>query len=208
MSFDKLGIINDVLAETGNNLVAVADDGSDEWTVCSPAYEKAVKSTVEIHNWSFDTNVATLNRVGDSPDDLFNDAYAKPDGALSIEWVRINDAPGDYRIINNQICLSSRGYVVTCKFTIDNGAANWPPLFADIIRLLVRAAVYRGLHEDPGQADKEESKAMAVLQTAMTRVDQDQPKRALFNSRAISARYTRRPFVRTPFPFGGTGVAS
>lgn len=206
--YDKLSIINDELAVTGNNLVAVADDGSDEWNVCSPAYEAAVQTVSQQHNWNFDTNVVTLNRVGDSPDDMYTDAYAKPNAALALVWVRAGDRPADWKVINNQICLNSNGFTVTCKYVLDQGAANWPPLFVDIIRLHVRAAIYRGLHEDPGQADREEMKAKAALMEARTRVDQDQPKRAAFNSAARTARYVRRPFIKTPPGWGGTGIPS
>jgi hypothetical protein len=206
--FDKLSIIADELAQTGDFIPATADDGSDEWNTCSPAYERAVQSVTQAHNWNFETNVVTLNRVGDSPDDMFEDAYAKPNGALSIVWVRVNGMPANYTIINNQIVLTAAGGIITCKYTIDAGPANWPPMFADIIRLHVRAAIYRGLHEDPAQADREEGKAHLVLLQAQTRVDQDTPKRALFNGRAQSARFVRRPYIRMPPGWGGTGIPS
>jgi hypothetical protein len=46
---DKLSTIADELAITGNNVPQTADDGSDEWSVCSPAYEAAVAQTIEAH---------------------------------------------------------------------------------------------------------------------------------------------------------------
>jgi hypothetical protein len=204
---DKLSIINDVLAETGNNLVAVADDGSDEWTTASPAYDKAVENTLDSRNWQFDKHVATLVRVGASPDDLFNDAMAMPANALHLIWVRVNDQPADYKVIGNQICLNLNNFTATAEFLLDsNATGNWPPLFAEVIRFLVRAAVYRGLHEDPVQGDKEEQKAMLALTIAGTRDAQQNPKRATFNSRAMAARIVRHPWIRTPFSWGGTGV--
>jgi hypothetical protein len=204
---DKLSIINDVLSETGNNLVAVADDGSDEWNVASPAYDKAVENTLEARNWNFDTAVATLVRVGASPDDLFNDAMAMPSPILHLIWVRVNDVPADYLIINDQICLSLRGFTATAKYIVDSqSTAAWPPLFAEIIRRWVLAAVYRGLHEDPAEANNQEKAAMFALTQASTRVAQEDPKRATFNSRAKTSRLVRRPWISTPFPWGGTGV--
>lgn len=206
MAADKLSIIVDELARTGNNFPSVTDDGSDEWTCCSPAYDAAVAETIEAHSWNFDTQVATLVRQGDSPDDLYVDAFAKPNQCLHLIWVRLNDQTVDYKIINNQVCLTASAGTVRAKYVLDQGAANWPALFVKIIRLYVRAAIYRGLHEDPQQADREEAKAMAALADARTRVDQEAPKRAPFNSRAIAARRVRRPWVNSPAGWSGTDV--
>lgn len=203
---DKLSVINDALAELGDNLVAVADNGSDEWTTASPAYENAVRETIEAHSWSFDTNVATLVRQNASPDDLYADAMALPMNCLHLIWVRVNDVPADYKIINNQICLNLNGYVATAKYVVDNGTGAWPPVFVAIIRARVMAALLSGLHEEYDAALKMRGYADKLLQGAQTRVDQQQPKRATFNSRAVSARLVRRPFVNTPAGWGGTGV--
>lgn len=206
MAADKLSIIADELARTGNYVPAVADDGSDEWTVCSPAYDAAVQETIEGHSWNFDTQIIVLNRVGNSPDPLYNDAYAKPDQSLHLIWIRLDNRSVDYKIVNNQVCLSATGGVVTAKYVFDQGAANWPPMFAKIIRLFVRAAIYSGLHEDPQTGLIYEKMARTALEEARTRVDQESPKRAPFNSRARSARYTRRPFLNSPASWTGTDV--
>lgn len=203
---DKLGIINSCLGELHENQVAVADDGSEEWTVCSAAYENAVPAVMEAGNWTFDTQIAPLVRVGASPDDLYNDAMAMPANCLHLIWVRINDEPGDYKIIGNQICLNLDGYNATAKFVLDSEQTGaWPPSFVQIIRYWVRAAIFR-MREESALADGEEKKAMLALTLARTRVDQQGVKRATFNSRARLARIVRRPFIRTPFPYGGTGV--
>lgn len=206
MAADKLSIICDELAQTGDNFPAAADDGSDEWTVCSPAFDSAVAETLEAHSWNFDTRIATLVRTGAPDDDLYQDAFAKPNQSLHLIWVRLNDQTVDYKIINNQVCLTALGRTVTAKYIVDQGMANWPPLFTKVIRLQVRAAIYRGLHEDAQQADREEAKALAALAVARTRVDQESPKRAPFNSRAIAARRVRRPFVNSPAGWSGTDV--
>ena len=206
MAQDKLSIINSELAKTGNNLVAVEDDGSDEWIACSAAYDDAVDLTIERHSWNFGSAIVALNRVGNSPDDLYSDAYAMPPGSFRLVWVRLNDASVDYKIIGNQVCLSAGGQAVTAKYIINPGIQYWPPIFAAVIRQHVRAAIYRGLHEDAAQADREEVKAEHILQEARTTVDKNAPKRAMFNSRARSSRRVRRPWVRSPADFGGTGV--
>lgn len=205
---DKLSIINGALGELGENLVAVADDGSDEWNCCSPAYENAVPETIEAHDWGFDTTVVNLVRTGAPTDDLYTDAMAMPVDSLHLIWVRVRDVPADYRIINNQICLSLNGYTATAKYVRDNGTGAWPPSFVKIIRTRVMAAIFTGLREDVDGGLKLHAMADKLLQEARTRVDQQQPKRAVFNSRAQGARLVRRPFVNTPASWGGTGVPS
>lgn len=214
---DKLSLIQDELGILGENVPAVADDGSPEWNVCSPAYEAAVAETIQSHDWSFETQIATLARIGPSPDDLYTDAMALPNGCLQLIWVQLeeppigtgNRMPVDYKIIGNQICLRLREFTAVAKFVVDPqiiGTGVWPPLFARIIRHRIRAAICFGLKEDDEAGFKWDASSEAILQMARTRVDQQQPKRATFNSRAITARYVRRPFQRTPFPFGGTGT--
>lgn len=205
MAADKLSIIAGELAQTGDNIPAAADNGSDEWTVCSPAYDSAVAETIEGHSWNFDTNITALVRDGDSPDEVYDDAFAKPNACLHLIWVRLDGQTVDYKIINNQVCLNARGRPVTAKYILDQGAANWPALFVKVIAARVRAAIFCGLHEDPQTGLMWEKRADQFLAEARTRVDQESPKRAMFNSRARASRYTRRPFVSSPMAWTGTG---
>ena len=49
----KIDIINRALGRTGDNTVAVANDGSDEWNSASPAYDDALAYMIESHSWGF-----------------------------------------------------------------------------------------------------------------------------------------------------------
>lgn len=202
---DKIGIINDCLGLTGNRLCAAADDGSDEWNVASIAYEAAVGWLIEAHSWNFGTSIVTANRVGDSPDNQYDDAYAKPNGTFRIVWVRLNDAPVDYKIVGGQILLSANGGVVTVKIVQQPTPDSWPPFFLQALRASVMEGIYRGLNEDIGSADKQASNAQAWLSMARTTTDQDQPKRSLFNSRLRTTRRVRRPWSSSPRDWGGGG---
>ena len=74
----KIDLINQALALTGNNLVAASDDGSDEWTIASAAYEHAFEYALDGHDWKQLTNVVTLSPTGVAPaDPEFDTAYAK-----------------------------------------------------------------------------------------------------------------------------------
>lgn len=225
---DKLSLINRQLAVTGNDLVSVADDGSDEWLVASAAYEEAIEYMLDQHDWKQLTTVVTLNSTGTAPtDDQFDTAYAKPADCIHVIWVRLNDLPVVYQVLTNQIVLNQFGNapgipppsgatpgVATMKYV-----SSSPPgigqtavvttmlrTFITALGRFVMAGIYRGLHEDFQAARLEEQAAKLLLQEARTRSDQEQPKRAPFNSRLLASRRVRRPFPAVPTGWGGTGA--
>lgn len=229
---DKLTLINQQLALTGNNLVSVPDDGSDEWTVASAAYEVALEYMLDMENWKQVTTVVTLVSTGISPaDDQFDTAYAKPPDCIHVIWVRLNDLPVVYQILNNQIVLNSSGVapgvtippgttpgVATMKYVSATppaaivGGANNPAVtqmlrtFMTALGRYVLAGIYRGLHEDWQAARAEEQAAEMLLQKAIARSDQEEPKRLPFNSRLSASRRVRRPYPAVPTGWGGTGA--
>lgn len=218
----KLEIINSALALTGNNLVNVADDGSDEWTVCSPAYERALAFMLEDHGWVQATKVnAALTAAGAAPADTqFDTAYNLPDDLLHLIWVRLAGAPVPYDILAGQIVINAQGGppppnptvapgVVSIKYvSLDNSdPTEATPTFVLALQTFVMSGVYRGLHGDPGQGDRLYGEAFGILQRAKTRSDQQKPKRALWNSRVSAARRYRSPSPPSPTGWGGTGRA-
>ncbi|SRR6266403_894021 len=233
---DKLGLINQALALTGNNLCSVPEDGSDEWNTASAAYEKAIEYMFENHDWKQITNVVTLNSTGVKPaDDVFDTAYAKPPDCVHVIWVRLNDVPVVYQILNNQIVLNSSGVapglaiptgttpgVATLKYVSSNPPSGLPAIggvippgpgalaqmtrtFMTALETFVEAGIYQGLHEDIATARALKGEATQLLAEARTRADQEQPKRAMFNSRISASRRVRRPFPAVPTGWGGTG---
>lgn len=186
---DKLSIIQSALAGLGNNVPNAADDGSDEWTVASAAYEAALDGTIQAHNWDFASTVATLERSGDSTDPDYDDAYTKPSDMLALTWVRVDDVMiSDWKIVGNQIVLNSGDGVVTCLYVRTPDPASWPPMFVDVMRLRVQAGVLEGFHENFSAAASKNREANQRLAEARARVDQDRPKRNLFRSRLAAAR--------------------
>jgi len=88
---DKLGAINAALMFCGDNLVNVADDGSDEWNVSSPAYERAMGYMMESHGWGFASQVVTLQPSPTAPQDTaWDTAYPIPADCVHIIWLKIN----------------------------------------------------------------------------------------------------------------------
>src|SRR5882672_11271736 len=107
---DKLTCINSGLSQTGDNLVNVPDDGSPEWNVCSPAYERALAYMMEQHGWTAATDVRTLQPAVNAPNDpLFDTAYALPPDMVHLIWVRVSDFPVNYDILAGQLILNARG---------------------------------------------------------------------------------------------------
>lgn len=216
---DKLGAINSALSQSGDNLVSVADDGSDEWAVASPAYERALAYMMEAHGWSQATDVRTLQPTATAPaDDMFDTAYYLPPDMVHLIWVRLNDYPTNYDLLNGQLIINARGGpqqpspanspgVVTIKavFSTNSDPTFATPTFVIALTTFVMSGIYRGLHEDLGQANILWNSAKALLQEAMNRHDQQKPKRAMFNGRLSAARRVRRPWPSVPTGWGGTG---
>lgn len=218
----KLDLINRALSQLGDNLCNVAEDGSDEWNTASPAYEEALPRMMEAREWKSATIVAVGNASTTPPtDDQFDTAIVKPADLIHLIWVRLNDLPIVYQILNNQIVLNQFGQapgipppsgatpgVVTIKYVSMNNADPTlsTPTFVSCLQAYVMSGIYRGLHEDTVNADKMLAMAEALLQQASTRSDQEQPKRAMFNSRISASRRVRRPFPQVPTGWGGTGI--
>lgn len=216
---DKLGIINSGLSQTGDNLVNVAEDGSNEWNVCSPAYERALAYMMEQHGWTSATDVRPLQPAVNAPNDtVYDTAYAFPADMVHLIWVRVSDRPVNYDILAGQLVLNARGgnpqptppntpQPVTIKavFSTNSDPVNSTPTFVLALVGFVMSGIYRGLHKDVAQAERMWNGAKLMLQESMTRHDQQKPKRAMFNSRLSSARQIRRPWPLIPPGWGGTG---
>ncbi len=216
---DKLTLINRALAVTGNNLVNVLEDGSDEYAACSPAYEDGLACLIEEGNWGFCTKVAILTPSPTAPaDTAWDTAYPLPADLIHIIWVKTNDNASDptssqlhrpvlYDILANQLVLNSQGgppppaspqtpAVITMKYASTNNAdpVVGTPNFVRALNLYVMAGIYRGLHEDKAEAAKMFTAAEAIAQRARTKYDQQKPKRSLWRSRITNARRMTHPW--------------
>lgn len=207
---DKLSCINGALAQTGDNTVAVADDGSDEWNVCSPAYERALAYMMESHGWSQATEVRTLQPSPTAPSDTqFDTAYDLPSDLVHLILVRIDGLACDWGILNRQLVVNSQGgppppvpaltpAAVTIKgvFSTNADPTFATPTFVVALTAFVMSGIYRGLHEDVGQAELMWNSGKAMLEEAKFRHDTQLPKRSMFNSRITAVRRAGRPWPR------------
>jgi hypothetical protein len=208
MSFpqDKLACINNALSLCGDNQCNTPEDGSDEWNAASAAYETAIEYMLDAHDWKGITAITTLARTGASPDAVFTDAYAKPADCVHLMSVTVSDAPVEYRIVGNQIVLTANGSPVKIKYvsTANSSLEDQRLTRTFMVALLtfVRAGIYGGLHEDVSSEARLTAQARQILAEAKARSDQEQPKRAMFNSRLRMARLARRPWPPSPPGWG------
>jgi len=232
---DKLSVVNSALAQCGDNLVNVADDGSDEWIVCSAAYERGLSYLMEQHNWSFAAKVSQLTASANAPENVqWDTAYPLPPDLTHLIWVRINQqedvlasvtpSPVLYDIENvaGVVCLVTNAQggppppdpavtpaAITIKYISQqfSDPTFGTPTLVVALQFFVMAGIYRGLHEDLGESTNMLKLAEMTLQSARSKYDQQKPKRAMWNSRITAARRIRRPWPPVGSDtWGGTGV--
>lgn len=215
----KISLINRALATTGNNLVSVLEDGSDEYNVCSPAYEDGLACLIEEANWGFCTKVAALTASPTPPaDTAWDTAYVLPADLVHIVWIKINQNTSDpvggllnqltlWDILAGQLVVNAQGgppppdppvtpAIITMKYASSDNAdpTAGTPLFVRALTLFVMAGIYRGLHGDREEGAKMFAAADAIAQRARSRYDMQKPKRQLWNSRITASRRVRRPW--------------
>lgn len=213
---DKLDLINSALAQTRGNPVAAADNGSDEWNTCSPAYERGLAFAIEAHPWAACKTIVPLNPAVNVPaDDMYDTAYNIPADLVHLIWVRINDVPVPYDLVAGpaggsgvQIIVRQQGgpgpLVIAYVSSNNSDLQNATPTFVLALQTFVMSGIYRW-RQDTAESNNMWKTAVAVLEQAKTRHDQQKPKRALHNSRLRMARRVRRPWWGTPLDYGGTG---
>lgn len=216
----KLETINAALAQTGDNLIAVADDGSVEWNTCSPAYEIALAFVCEDHGWSWLTTMRTLAPSPTAPTDTqFDTAYPLPDDLVHLIYVRMNDVPCIWDILDGELVVNAQGgppppsapttpMVVKIKgiFSTNSDPVNGTPTLVAALQMFVMSAIYRGMKKDPAEAGRMWAAAMQMLKRAEARHDMQMPKRAPFNSRITAVRRNRKPWRQTPYGWSGSGT--
>lgn len=190
---DKLSLINRCLLMKGQRVVATEDDGSDEWNVCSAAYDSYFEPMLEDGEFKFSTAIIELTRTGDATDEHYDDAYGLPSGCLHLIWVKIDDTKQDYRIIGNSVEISCETTDdVMAKYVVEPDVTDLSALFKVALQEAVYSGIESGLKKDQRIADGHLAKADAALQRAKTRGDQQEPKKALFVTRHRTARQYRR----------------
>ena len=220
---DKLGIVNSSLSQTGDNLVNVADDGSDEWNCASPAYERALGYLIEGHGWGWTVQTKVLTASPTAPVNVsWDTAYPLPADCVHIIWARVaqistdgvsevspNPVLYDFEVVGGVTCLVTNAQggppppsppntpaQITIKYITQTYADPTlsTPTFVLALQAFTMSGIYRGLHEDTAEADKMWMAGEKFASEARSRYDMQKPKRAPFNSRISASRRIRRPW--------------
>ena len=188
---DKLSIINTALIRTGNNQVEIEGEGTPEWIVASDAYETELPLVLAEHNWGMATALATLERMGGSPDEKWLYQYRKPASCLQlISVLDGSDRPAPFDILDNSVITDL--LVCRAKYVRQPTPEAWPPGFIEVLRMRIMSHIYRGLNEDPVEAQRMMAGAVAKMGEVRSRTDQEKPRRAVMKSRLLRARLYRR----------------
>lgn len=190
---DRLSIINDALLSTGNEQVNVEYDGSAEWRAGDAAYRRAISLIVGLHSWKFATRTVPLaNRLPVSPVAHRPYAFAYPGDCLHVHGLR--DGLGrpytDFEIVDNRICCGVAAGLALIYVRIPDGEAMHPS-FVEAVCIQTEANLLRSLNEDTQNARQRDADAEKEATRARTRTDQQEPARALFQSRTLGARRGR-----------------
>jgi hypothetical protein len=234
---DKLAIVNRALDKTGNNSVAVADDGSDEWRMASSPYDEALSYMMESHSWGFAMLTIVLQPSPTPPQDTdFDTAYPLPPDCVHVVWVKINlgdpvfsNAPrlalwkiegtptGPVIVVNSQggpppPVPPVTPAQITMRYASNAGALmdaqNGTPTIVLALTHFTVAGIYQSGHEDLAAAKEAWLAGERYLQMARTRYDQQKPKRSFFNSRITAVRRIRRPWPSVGINQWGSGSGS
>ena len=206
---DRLTIINDALAGTGNNEVNVEFDGSTEWRFADRAYRRALQFIIPRHTWSFASTTSPLaGLLAESPHPDYDKAYQLPGDVMLVEkaWVDGRDLT-EYEVIDQKFCCRFDSSVVV-KYIRAPLPGQWPPLFAELLTRQVEAYILSGLNEDTDNARRKSGEVEILLDEVRSSLDRQEPARAVFKSRSAWRRLGGHSMSRTRLgrpPYGGVG---
>jgi hypothetical protein len=228
---DKISVINSALLLTGDNTVAVADDGSDEWNVASAAYETSIAYMIESHSWGFDKVVLVLQPSPTPPTDTdWDTAYPLPNDLVFLIWAKINNntstpLPFD----TNQLALydiqagpngpllliNAQGgppppnppntpCVVTIQYISNKGALSDATSGTPTFIVALQRFVMAGNYRGLHEdvAEADKNEAVAMRMLQEARTRYDQQKP---KRRFFNSRMGASRRVRRPYPQQGTG---
>ncbi len=191
----KIQIVNNALKSTGNAIVNVAYDGSDEWDVASAGFDRAIDWMLARHPWVFAKTTADLVQVAENPSKRKKYAYAFPTNMLSLRAVFAGgnqiDEYDSFEIINARLCLDYSSDV-SVEYIREPPEDKWEVGFIESLTLKTEVYCLRGLNEDYVEARDRDSLAEATLLEARSQTDQQVPRRKGYRSSLAKARKVRR----------------
>lgn len=192
---NKLSVINNALAATGNMRVNALYDPSDEYQIADLAFDRAIKTLVARHSWPFATTVEELVRAPDADNKSRTfriSAFRIPTAAFHVKEIFWHEYPlTDYEILDQLVCCDKTEGVYA-KIVRNDDTARWHPMAEEVLTLMVEAGCLRGLNEDSREALNVDRKVEGLLMEVRAHVDQQNPARNLYKSSIAAARRARR----------------
>lgn len=193
---DKLGIINRALVGTGNNVLFILNDGSDEALAADHAFDRSLEYLMGEHQWPFKTTQQTLTRTGASDLQPFTDLYQLPTDCWHLRSVRLIAGGHTVHYHLNQegihTCYGAANPLQAIFVTAPVLDSSWHPSAIEVLTMFTEAHLYRGLNEDITSGDSREAAAEQRLSRARSRVDQQNPARNAYRKSGRILRRTRR----------------
>lgn len=188
----QLSVLNDALAETGNNLIVTLGEATTECDVATRSWNRTLPILLERHPWNFATSTEVLEKEDkdDNPSQIYDFAYGMPRNGLWLASVWWNGSPINFEIVDRLICTNFNNdqYNIIGKFVRVPAAGAMTNLFFEVLRKYIEAGCLRGLNEDLREAQNRINEAEAMLSVARNRSDQQVPRRVPFRSRMLLRR--------------------
>lgn len=193
---DKLTILNRALVATGNRTITL-NDGSDEWQVVEPAFDRAIDDLISQHRWPFARKSAALVMVPGNQSRRFPYAFRLPDDLLHLRRVFYGAAPtgvlavDDYQVLGRTLATTFNSGV-SIEYIAPPPDEEWHPQATEVLTLLMEAACLRGLNEDFNEAARVDQKVEYKLAHVRSLVSSEDPAATISRGRATEARGRRR----------------
>ena len=131
----KIDIAQQAMVLVGLQPLTSFDDKTDEALSANLLYETVVKDCLSQHTWNFATGQKALNRLADTPVDIWDAAYQLPTDVepLIVQTLTNDDVTVQYDRYEDKVYTldaevsSEDTLVATYQFRADEDA--WPPYF-------------------------------------------------------------------------------
>lgn len=195
---DELEILNNALINTGNSILTVLNDGSDEWQAASRAFDRSLDDLISQHGWPFARKSADLVKApdADNPSQEYDYAHRLPTDLLHLKRVFYTSGTQkipttQYIVMGRLVCLNEISGVAAEYIALPADTA-WHPQAIEVLTIFVEVGCLRGLNEDFDEARRRESDGLYKLSQVRQVVDSENPPRQAFQPRMSRIRRTRR----------------
>lgn len=189
---DELTICNRALGATGNRQLTALHDGTDEAVIVGQAFDRGLEDLISQHNWPFARTSADLVATTPNPSQVYAYAHALPSDCLHLRAVFVGGYKTEnYEVFGRRVCLDDDSDV-SIEYIAEPADADWHPQAAEVLTLMVEAALLRAFNEDFTEATRRDQAVQIKLAQVRPLVNQENGARNAYMSTVAEARYRRR----------------